>query len=124
MKYTLKALQYEAFCLPGHKFGIGGRNHSSDWFIGDKRIVHERAYFPWNVFQPTRIEYWSEAVYGDKTLAQRDAKRFAGHVVECFYADPETAWFLIFDDLDRAFEHALEFLNKTDEPVKKSTRVY
>lgn len=77
-----------------------------DWVAGDGTpLMHERTTVPWSPFKPMMHHYWTNTLYTDKVLAEREAQESGGHVIEEFYCDPESpCWFMAFDDLDKALE--------------------
>jgi hypothetical protein len=61
----------------------------------------------------TRESYWTNTVFKDKSLADKEAKELGAYVEMCFYCDEkDPAWFLIFNDLDKALEHCYHQLKK------------
>lgn len=98
-------------------------NRSTDacnWYFKDIELFHNRTY--WNTQIPsaratpaqrfrfmtaeTRESYWTNTVFKDKNLANKEAKKLGAYVEMCFYCDEnDPAWFLIFNDLDKALEH-------------------
>lgn len=83
-----------------------------DWITTDGiQICHERAHFPWSPFKEPSYNFWSEPVYTDKSVCERDAAKYGGRVEMCFYCDEKNPiWFIIFDELDKAAALAYHFL--------------
>lgn len=84
------------------------------WYFRDLQLFHERAVFPWNVFQKSYVRYWGETVFTDLELAKIEAAKYNEAVVqECFYCDANNpSWFIIFHEFDHAAEHSFNQLLK------------
>lgn len=82
-----------------------------EWNFNGRYMMHERVYFPFNVFKEISTLYWCQRTYTDKALAEIHAKQYGGEVREEFYCDPENpAWFVEFDDFDKAAKYCEELL--------------
>ncbi|SRR3990167_8083247 len=91
-------------CNPGH---INREIQACDWMFGEIQVFHERTRFPWNIFQKSSTEYWSETIYNNLIKAEEDAIKFRAKVKKSFYcSDDEPNWFLIFDEFEMAAKHA------------------
>lgn len=93
---------------------INRSTDACDWFFNEIDLFHERAHIPWaRSTKPMTVHYWSETTYGDLNKATEDAKSFGGIVQQGWYCEePNLHWFLIFNDLDKALEHAFFCLKK------------
>jgi hypothetical protein len=79
------------------------------WMFNGREMMHERTTVPWNVFKPMTSVYWCARSYTDRSLAESHAEQFGGDVTEEFYCDEENpAWFLSFDDFDKAAKYCEE----------------
>lgn len=108
-------------------------NRSTDacnWYFKDIELFHNRTY--WNTQIPsaratpaqrfrfmtaeTRESYWTNTIFKDKRLADQTAQAEGARVEMCFYCDEkDPAWFLIFNDLDKALQHCYEQLKKQNQ---------
>lgn len=88
---------------------VSRRSDGFNWSFNGKEMMHERVYFPWNIFKEISYQYWPERIYTDKKLAERDAKKYNGEVTECFYSDENNpTWFVLFTDFDLAAKYCEE----------------
>jgi hypothetical protein len=88
---------------------------SCNFYYGKIRLMHERSYWPWNIFEGASFEYWTDVTYGVLSTAEKDAAAFGGRVQRGWYCDnpgEREYWFLIFDDMDKAFKHVYHYLFK------------
>jgi hypothetical protein len=105
-------------------------NRSTDgcsFYFKDIELFHNRTY--WNsqipsvraspaqhyrfIISQPRDSYWTNTVFKDLSLAKSVADKEGATVEMCFYCDEDDpAWFLIFDDLDKALEHCYNQLKK------------
>jgi hypothetical protein len=120
------------------QYHINRTTDACNWYYGSQRVMHERTYWgvPQNLpersktptyyarlasFEP-RSSYWTEPVYKDKGKARAHANKYGGIVEMCFYCDEaDPAWFLTFDDFEKAALHVYEYLKLNEDLEKRET---
>jgi len=99
----------------GEAITISRRCDGFDWCFNGQEMMHERIFYPFNIFKDIVYTYWTRRSYTDKKLAKKMAKKYKGEVTEEFYCDPENpSWFISFDDFELAAKYCEETLNGID----------
>ena len=101
---------------------INRKTDACDWYFGhpskgEIEICHERTHWGmskaqtlhptpaqifYGIFNDINSSYWTNVIYTDKELGEREATQYGGELEECHYCDENNkSYFMVFNNFDK-----------------------
>lgn len=78
-----------------HNRTIWGAHRTKELHPTPAQVFH-------GIYKEIRDIYWTNVIYTDKELGNKEAKQYGGELEECFYCDEDNlTYFIAFNDFDK-----------------------